>query len=47
MSIKNIINSIFELNFYGNLLTFFKSCMSKINTVWLGLDNVYGNIFKP
>ncbi len=24
----------------------FKSCTSKMNTVWVGLDNVYGNILS-
>ncbi len=24
-------------------MTHFKSCTSKMNTVWAGLDNVYGN----
>ncbi len=24
-------------------MTHFKSCISKMNTVWAGLDNVYGN----
>ncbi len=28
-------------------MTHLKSCTSKINTVWAGLDNVYGNSIKP
>ncbi len=28
-------------------MTHFKSCTSKMNTVWAGLDNVYGNSIEP
>ncbi len=56
MSIKNIFNAQILTNTNGiiafiyrvsaEFMNLFKSCTSKMNTAWVGLHNVYGNILS-